>query len=78
MVAHEVAHFNSAHALGLRAHLRQPFWKSEGVARGLWESQLLVEFLGEVKGYRLADIVGDEVTAPSTREAMLSWYHRQP
>jgi hypothetical protein len=112
IVAHEVAHFNSVHALGFRAHLRQPLWKSEGwaeyqanlaairadpdydlghriglllddrywggqsygLARRLWESQLLVEFLGEVEGYRLTDIVSDEVTEATTRERMMTWY----
>ena len=110
-VAHEVAHFNSVHALGFRRHLSQPVWKSEGwaeyqanlaamradpdydlrrrialllddslwserdgVARFLWESQLLVEFLGENEGYRLADIVREDVTRSSTRERMLAWY----
>lgn len=111
VVAHEVAHFNSVRFLGLRAHLRQPMWKSEGwaeyqanlaatradpdydlrgrigqllddgywgagygTARRLWESQILVEFLGEVKGFRLADLARDDVTEDSTREEMMSWY----
>jgi len=116
VVAHEVAHFNSVHALGYRAHLRQPLWKSEGwaeyqanlaairadpeydlgrrielllddsywdgrhgMARRMWESQLLVEFLGEVKGYRLTDIIRDDVSLSSTREQMMAWYgHRLP
>ena len=113
VVAHEVAHFNSVHALGYRAHLGQPVWKSEGwaeyqanlaairadpdydlarrvelllddsywgglhgIAWSLWESQILVEFLGEVEGYRLADIVRDDVTISSTRERMMAWYRR--
>lgn len=111
VVAHEVAHFNSVHAIGFRPHLRQPVWKSEGwaeyqanlamirsdpdydlrrrielllddgywgedygVARRLWESQLLVEFLGEVKGYGLNEIVRDDVTESSTREQMMAWF----
>lgn len=32
VVAHEVAHFNSVHALGYRRHLALPVWKSEGWA----------------------------------------------
>ena len=32
VIAHEIAHFNSVHALGYRAHLAQPVWKSEGWA----------------------------------------------
>jgi hypothetical protein len=111
VVAHEIAHFNSAHALGYRAHLSQPLWKSEGwaeyqanrsairadpdydlarrvemlsddsywggrprFARRMWEAQLLVEFLCEVKGYELEDLVQDEVTESSTREEMMAWY----
>ena len=110
-LAHEIAHFNSVRALGFRAHLGQPLWKSEGwaeyqanlsairadpdydlahrvdllldgshwggrggAARFQWESQLLVEFLGEVKGYGLEDLVKDEVTQSSTREQMMAWY----
>lgn len=111
VVAHEVAHFNSVHALGYRAHLGQPMWKSEGwaeyqanlaairadpgydlvrrvdlllddrvwgrgsgIARSLWESQLLVEYLGEIEGYRLEDLVEETVTETGTRRRMLAWY----
>jgi len=115
VVAHEIAHFNSVHAIGFRRHLGQPLWKSEGwaeyqanlaaihadpdydlghrveqllndshwggrhygLARRLWEYQLLVEFLGEVKGYRLTDIVSDEVTEAATREQMMAWYRER-
>jgi hypothetical protein len=110
VIAHEIAHFNSVHALGYRSHLAQPIWKSEGwpeyqaniaairadpdydlrkridmllresywvgngLARDQWEWQLLVEFLGEVKGYRLADLVREDVTKASVREQMMAWY----
>lgn len=111
VVAHEIAHFNSVHALGYRTHLRLDLWKSEGWAeyqanlaairadpdydlrrrvdllfdesywdeagawaRYMWESQLLVEFLGEVEGYRLEDLVNDDVTEFSTRERMMAWH----
>lgn len=47
----------------------------DGFARRMWESQLLVEFLGEVKGYRLTDIIREEVTESSSREQMMDWYH---
>ena len=113
VIAHEIAHFNSARALGFRAHMRQPVWKSEGwaeyqanvaairadpayslherigllleddswsgngVARDLWEWQILAEFLGEVKGYRLEDLVREDVTLSSAREQMMDWYRRQ-
>jgi hypothetical protein len=32
VIAHEIAHFHSIEALGYRAHLAQPVWKSEGWA----------------------------------------------
>jgi hypothetical protein len=32
VIAHEIAHFNSLEALGFRAHLGLPVWKSEGWA----------------------------------------------
>ncbi len=111
VVAHEIAHFNSVRALGYRAHLRQPLWKSEGwaeyqanlaairadpgydlghrigvllddafwggrhtTARFLWESQLLVEYLGEHEGYRLEDLVREELTDTSAGDRMMRWY----
>ena len=110
VIAHEISHFNSARALGFRAHMRQPIWKSEGwaeyqanvaaihadpayslheriemlleedrwsgnaVAQDLWEWQILVEFLGEVKGYHLVDLVREDVTSSSAREQMMDWY----
>jgi hypothetical protein len=114
VIAHEIAHFNSARALGFRPHLAQPVWKSEGwaeyqaniaairddptydlaeridlllddaywggrhgVARQLWEWQLLVEFLGEVEGLRLVDLIRDEVTLDSAREQMMAWYRER-
>jgi hypothetical protein len=42
------------------------------------EWQLLVEFLGEVRGYRLADLSRDEVTQFSAREQMMDWYRNRP
>lgn len=114
VIAHEIAHFNSVHALGFRTHLAQPMWKSEGwaeyqanlamirnnpnydlseridllldntnwqrgrgVARRQWESQLLVEFLGEVQGYRLADLSREQMTERLARQEMLAWYRQQ-
>jgi hypothetical protein len=114
VIAHEIAHFNSAHALGYRAHLAQPVWTREGwaeyqaniaalradpdydlgkridqllqndywsrthsMARDFWEWQLLVEFLGEVEGYTLADLIREEVTESSAREQMMAWHQLQ-
>jgi hypothetical protein len=51
------------------------YWGEDyGLARRSWESQLLVEYLGEVEDYRLADLVREEVTEASTRERMLARY----
>ena len=110
IIAHEIAHFNSIQALGFRAHLVQPVWKSEGwaeyqanvamirddptydlgrridallddgywvgsgLARDLWQWQLLVEYLGEVKGYRLADLSRADVTRLGTWQQMMAWH----
>ena len=53
-------------------------WRSRhDAARNQWEWQLLVEFLGEVRGYRLADLIRNEVTRHSTREQMLRWYRER-
>jgi hypothetical protein len=50
---------------------------SGGLARGHWEWQLLVEYLGEVQGVRLADLSKDEVTKPAVRQRMLAWHRNQ-
>jgi hypothetical protein len=114
VIAHEIAHFNSLRALGLRFHLDLPLWKSEGwaeyqaniaavrgdaahdlehridlllddgywgtsytLARRLYEAHLLVEFLGEVRGLRLQDLAGKDVTETGAREEMLAWHRRR-
>jgi hypothetical protein len=48
-----------------------------GVARSFWESQVLVEFLGEVRGLGLVELVADDVTKSWATERMKAW-HRQP
>jgi len=61
-----------------RRLLDPTYWGSRtGFARQMWESQLLVEFLGEVQGYRLDDLVKAEVTRTAMREQMMSWYRDQ-
>ena len=51
------------------------FWAGiPAAARRMWEEQLLVEFLGEVKGYRLADLARDDVTDAAARHEMLAWH----
>ena len=58
--------------------LDDDYWGGvSSLARCLWESQLLVEFLGEVKGYRLADLAREDVTESSVREQMIAWYRAQ-
>ena len=113
VIAHEVAHLYSIDAIGYRAHLAQPVWKSEGwaeyqanlaairddpsydlaeridllldhrvwspgPARDLWEWQLLVEYLGQVHGYGLDDLISNEVTRSSTRNQMMTWRSGRP
>jgi hypothetical protein len=55
------------------------YWGDKhGVARNMWEWQILVEFLGEVRGYRLSDLSRDEVTQSSARDQMMDWYQNRP
>jgi len=53
------------------------YWVGSGLARDLWEWQLLVEYLGEVKGYRLADLVRADVSRFGTRQEMMAWYRER-
>jgi hypothetical protein len=49
----------------------------ESMARRLYESHLLVEFLYDVKGFDLDDLLDASVTDIATRQDMLSWYADQ-
>lgn len=52
------------------------FWgPNSSVARQLYEWHVLVEFLYEVKGFGLGELVDETVTEWSTREEMLAWYN---
>ena len=37
-------------------------------------ARVLAEYLGEVKGYRLDDIVRQDVTESDVREEMMAWF----
>ena len=55
--------------------LNNTFWGSNhSVAQRLFEWHVLVEFLAEVKGFDLEDLVDEDVTEWSTRKEMLGWY----
>jgi len=57
--------------------LDDDYWGGRrGVARSMWEWQILVEFLGEEEGLRLEELIRDEVTLYSAREQMMAW-HRE-
>jgi hypothetical protein len=54
------------------------FWGSDdSIARRLFEWHLLVEYLGEVKGFGLNDLIDEAVTEASVRDEMLEWYEEQ-
>jgi hypothetical protein len=55
----------------------ESLWGSNSIARQLYESHLLVEFLYEVKGFGLADLLDDAVNETTTRQEMLAWYADQ-
>ena len=55
--------------------LDDAFWGYEdSLSRRLFEWHTLVEYLAEVKGYGLEDLVKNSVTEAGTREEMLTWY----
>ncbi len=54
-----------------------PYWGDASVARRLFEWHLLVEFLADVKGYDLEQLVDPAVTEPDARSEMIAWYEAQ-
>jgi hypothetical protein len=48
------------------------------LARSLWEWQVLVEYLGEVEGFSLTDMIRDEITRSDVKRRMLDWYRALP
>lgn len=68
---------DSSYALTDRIELLldDAFWGYDySLARRLFEWHVLVEFLGDVKGHGLEDLVDEAVTESSVREEMLAWY----
>jgi hypothetical protein len=56
--------------------LNDAFWGSgNSPARQLFEWHLLVEFLAEVNGYKLEDLIDEAVTESLARDEMLAWYN---
>jgi hypothetical protein len=54
------------------------FWShSNSPARRFFEWHLLVEYLAEVKGFGLRDLLEETVTESGTRAEMLDWYRRE-
>lgn len=53
-------------------------WDRRGWDRIHYEAGLLVEFLSEVKGQTLEEIVSDSVTVEETRSALRAWADAQP
>jgi len=55
--------------------LNDAFWGGDASpARGLYEGQVLVEFLAEVKGFGLLDLLDEAVMESWARREMLAWY----
>jgi hypothetical protein len=53
------------------------WWNSPDWVRESFRAALLVEYLADVRGYRLAEIMRDEVTLDETQAAMLRWRSEQ-
>jgi hypothetical protein len=57
--------------------LNDAFWGYEhSPARRLFAWHVLVEFLAEVKGLDLEDLIDDDVTEWSTRQELISWFEQ--
>jgi len=55
--------------------LENRYWNDpNGYARNVYKGELMVEYLSEIKGYSLADIIHDSVTYENTYNQMLEWY----
>lgn len=53
------------------------FWGGNSQARSLFEWHLLVEYLAEIEGYALVDLIDEGVTEEAARASMLAWYDAQ-
>jgi len=49
------------------------YWRENETARGLYEWQMLVEYLGEVEGLRLEQLADARLRVHEARERMLRW-----
>jgi hypothetical protein len=47
------------------------------IARKLFEWQVIVEYLSEIEGYGLRELIAESVTEAGSRERMLGWYGKQ-
>ena len=54
--------------------LDDDYWAGSAQSRRFWEWQLLVEYLGEVKGYRLTDLGRADVKRFRTWQQMIAWH----
>jgi hypothetical protein len=53
--------------------LDDSFWGSSNIVRKIYQSQLLVEFLSEIKGLSFMEIMSDQVTEDRILEEMKWW-----
>jgi hypothetical protein len=53
------------------------FWGGSRQARAFFEWQLFIEYLADVRGYSLEDIISEKVTEETTGESMYAWYRSQ-
>jgi hypothetical protein len=59
----------------IEAYLNNRYWENPGsIERDYYKSELMVEFLSEIKGYNLTDIMDDSVKHDETFNDMLVWY----
>lgn len=56
---------------------RGGIWSANPIARDLFEWHVLVEYLIDVEGYGLRDLIDEETRLDATRMRMLAWYDRQ-
>ncbi len=57
--------------------MNRGFWGGGSLARRLFEWHLLVEFLADVKGIGLDDLVDEAISESKTRQEMLAWYEER-
>lgn len=51
------------------------YWNDpDGYARNVYKGELMVEYLSEIKGYSLSEIMDDSVTYEDTYDKLMEWY----